>query len=399
MCCVAPRQTLFYDHACKPAQNDMTVRMIRQIVASVDDEASGPSYSVTSLAASLRRRGLDSAVMAVGRRPSEPGLQVFEQQFIGLPVAKRLMTSRGLSRAIDKAAEQGAVLHSHGLWLMPNLYPARAVQRHGVTLVVSPRGMLGEVPLEFSARRKRLLWALAQRRALELAACFHATSFEEAEDIRRAGLTAPVAVIPNGIDIPAGAPAAGARTVLHLGRLHPKKGIDQLIAAWVRVADRHPDWALRIVGPSEIGCRAELEAQVHDLRAPRVTFDGPLFGADKLAAYRTAGLFVLPTLNENFGMVVAEALAAGIPAICTKGAPWAGLETEGCGWWTDHGPEPMAAALDAALALPDAERAAMGARGRSWMARDFGWDGVASQMAQVYAWCLGQVDRPGCVVT
>jgi len=377
----------------------LTLPMLRQIVASVDDEAAGPSYSVTSLSAALRRQGLDSGVLAVGQRAPGPGLEVFAQDCARVPVANRLWLSCGLARAVDEAAAQGAVLHGHGLWLMPNILPARAARRHGVPLVVSPRGMLGPEALAFSATRKRVVWALAQRRALEAVACFHATAQSEVEDIRRAGLAAPIAVIPNGIDIPDSVAAPGARTVLHLGRLHPKKGIDRLVAAWARVAARHPDWRLRIVGPSEIGCREALEAQIQELRAPRVDFDGPLFGAAKQDAYRAAGLFVLPTLNENFGMVVAEALAAGIPVICTKGAPWQGLETERCGWWTDHGPEPMAAALGTALALPDAERAAMGARGRAWMTRDFGWAGVASQMAQVYAWCLGQGDRPDFVVT
>lgn len=371
----------------------------RQIVASVDDEASGPSYSVTALAAALGRAGHDSAVMAVGRCALEAGLEVYPQDLSRLPVAKRLMISRALVRAVEAAARQGAVLHMHGLWLAPNIHPARAARRHGVPLVASPRGMLGAEAFAFSARRKRLVWALGQRHALEMAACFHATAQSEAEDIRCAGLTAPVAVIPNGIDIPGGDPEPGARTALHLGRLHPKKGIDRLVTAWARVAERHPDWRLRIVGPSEIGYRDTLERQVQELGAPRVVFDGPLYGTDKLVAYQQAGLFVLPTLNENFGMVVAEALAAGIPAICTKGAPWSGLEAERCGWWVDHGPDAMAVALDAALELPDAERMAMGARGRDWMARDFGWDGIAKRMATVYAWCLGQGDQPDCVVT
>ncbi|KHQ50160.1 glycosyltransferase [Mameliella alba] len=373
--------------------------LCRHIVASVDDEASGPTYSVTALAAGLQVHHVDCAVMAVGRRRPEPGLEIFAQDLTRLPVVNRFVISGALSRALDTAGKQGAVLHSHGLWLMPNIYPARAARRHGVPLVVSPRGMLGPEALAFSRNRKRVIWALGQRRALETAACFHATAWSEVEDIRRAGLAAPVAVIPNGIDIPEGTAETSARTVLHLGRLHPKKGIDRLVAAWARVAERHPDWRLRIVGPSEIGCREALERQVHDLGAPRVDFDGPLFGSEKRAAYRQAGLFVLPTLNENFGMVVAEALATGIPAISTKGAPWQGLETERCGWWVDHGPEPLAAALDAALALPDAERALMGARGRDWMRRDFGWDGIAARMAQVYAWCLGQGERPDCVVT
>jgi glycosyltransferase involved in cell wall biosynthesis len=344
---------------------------VRQIVASVDEEAAGPSYSVLALSAALRALGHDCTVLAAGRRAPAPGLEIFAQDMAAVPVADRLMMSRGLARAVDAAAGQGAVLHAHGLWLAPNLYPARAARRHGVPLLVSPRGMLASEALAFSRTRKRVVWALGQRGALETAACFHATAESEVQDIRRAGLTAPVAVIPNGIDIPAGDPAPGARTVLHLGRLHPKKGIDRLVAAWVRVADRHPDWRLRIVGPSEVGYREELERQVRDLHARRVMFEGPLFGSDKLGAYRQSGLFVLPTLNENFGLVVAEALAAGIPVISTKGAPWSGLVAERCGWWVDHGADAMEAALDAALSLPDAE---------------------------LYAWCLGKGDRPDYVV-
>lgn len=371
----------------------------RQIVASVDDESAGPSYSVVALAAALGRQGSDSAVMAVGRRAPEAGLQVVPQDMVHVPGASRLMLSRALVGAVDTAAKQGAVLHGHGLWLMPNIYPARAARRHGVPFVVSPRGMLGPEALTFSAKRKKVVWILMQRRALQTAQCFHATSDAEYKDIRRTGLLAPIAVIPNGIDIPLGPPKPGGRTVLHLGRLHPKKGIDRLVAAWAQVAPRHPDWRLRIVGPSEIGCREALERQVRYLGAPRVVFDGPLFGAEKLRAYQQAGLFVLPTLNENFGMVVAEALAAGTPVISTKGAPWQGLETERCGWWVEHGPDAIAAALEEGLALSDAQRAAMGARGRAWMARDFGWDGIAAQMAEVYAWCLGRGQRPSCVVT
>jgi glycosyltransferase involved in cell wall biosynthesis len=375
------------------------VKMIRQIVASVDDEAAGPSYSVTALGAALRRRGLDSDVMAVGRRPAERGQQIFRQDMARVPAANRLVASAGLARALDGAARQGAVLHSHGLWLLPNIYPACAARRHQVPLVISPRGMLAVEALAFSPTRKRVFWAAIQRHALQAACCFHATSMSECEDIRRAGLTAPVAVIPNGIQIPEGNPTPGARTVLHLGRLHPKKGISRMVSAWARVAHVHPNWRLRIVGPSELNHRAELEEQVRELGVPRVDFNDPLFGADKWDAYRHAGLFVLPTLNENFGMVVAEALAAGVPTISTRGAPWAGLETERCGWWVDHGPDALAVALDAAMSLPDIERAAMGARGRSWMHRDFGWDGIAARMAEVYDWCLGQGDRPDCVMT
>ena len=376
----------------------MAPSIIRQIVASIDNEAAGPSYSVTALSKALTRQGHDSATMAVGRRELEAGLEIYPQDLLRVPLANRLMSSHGLKRAVYLAAAKGAVLHMHGLWLLPNFYPAGAARRYGVPLIVSTRGMLGLKALAFSRKRKQVVWALAQKRAVQMAACFHATAETEVEDIRRAGLSAPVAVISNGIDIQESALTTGARTVLYLGRLHPIKGIDQLVAAWSRVAERHPAWQLRIAGPSEFGCKEALERQVRELAVPRVHFEGPLYGPDKLEAYRQAGLFVLPSLNENFGMVVAEALAAGTPVISTKGAPWAGLETEGCGWWVDHGWEPLVSALCAALALPDEERMAMGARGQAWMARDFGWDRIAARMAEVYAWCRGQGDRPDCVV-
>lgn len=376
-----------------------------QIVASLANEAAGPSYSVRRLAESLAERGMRSEVLSVGERASDIGSErVFPARLSHAPVVGRLLVSPALRAAVAEAAADGAVLHNHGLWLMPNVYPGLIAKHQGTPLIVSPRGMLGPAALQFSRLKKKVFWNIAQGPALRTVSCLHATAPEEAEDIRAFGLRAPIAVIPNGIDVPQERirkrprPSGEPRTLLHLGRIHPKKGIDRLLRAWARVEPAHPDWNLRIVGPDEGGHTNSLRNLARQIQLKRVTFDGPLYASEKQAAYEQADLFVLPTLNENFGMVVAEALANGIPAICSKGAPWAGLETERCGWWIDHGPEPMAAALDTALGLPDAERAAMGARGRAWMARDFGWDGIADRMAQVYAWCLGRGDRPGCVV-
>jgi glycosyltransferase involved in cell wall biosynthesis len=373
--------------------------LCRHIIASIDNEAAGPSYSVTSLSSSLRRNGVDSAVLTVGVRKSGEGLDIFGQDMTRLPVVSRLKFSSNLTNAINASAKQGAVLHSHGLWLMPNITPALAAKRFGAPLVVSPRGMLGTEALEFSSIRKKLVWAIAQRGALSLAKCFHATSEAESDDIRRMGLRSPIAVIPNGIDIPLGDPSTNSRTILHLGRIHPKKGIDQLISAWANIAKYYPDWKLRIVGPSEARYKETLERQVYNGLVPRVQFDDALYGEAKWQAYRDAGLFVLPTLNENFGMVVAEALAAGVPVICTKGAPWRGLDTKGCGWWVDHGQEPLATALGKALALPDVGRTDMGLRGREWMRSDFGWNAIANQMAELYLWCTGTGERPKCIAT
>jgi glycosyltransferase involved in cell wall biosynthesis len=259
--------------------------------------------------------------------------------------------------------------------------------------------MLGGAALRFSRMRKALFWQVLQGPAVRRAACFHATSRQEYEDIRAYGLTQPVAIIPNGIDLPEPdnkktTTDATDRVVLSLGRIHPKKGLDRLVHAWAKVEAAHPGWRLRIVGPAELGHDAELKALAATLKLGRVWIEPALYGEEKFVAYREADFFVLPTLNENFAMTVAEALAAETPVISTKGAPWAGLEVQRCGWWIDHGIEPLAEALSRAMVLPRAELRAMGMRGRAWMASEFGWDAIAGRMVAVYAWLAGKTAPP-----
>ena len=180
----------------------------------------------------MAANGATVDLMTAGRpRHSEEGrfrVRVYPHDLARVPGVRTLYLSRGLDAALGKAVA-GAVLHVHGLWSMPTIYPARHARRHGAPLVQSPRGMLAPAALAFSASKKKLFAALAQRRALQAVSCFHATSWEEVADIRAYGLDAPVAVIPNGIDIPAldadtSRNPAAPRTLLYLGRLHPIKG-------------------------------------------------------------------------------------------------------------------------------------------------------------------------------
>jgi glycosyltransferase involved in cell wall biosynthesis len=182
-----------------------------------------------------------------------------------------------------------------------------------------------------------------------------------------------------------------------LGRIHPKKGLDRLVRAWARLEAAYPEWRLRIVGPDEQGHAGELIALASELGARHVSVEKPVVGDAKIAAYQQADLFMLPTLNENFAITVAEALAAGTPVIATKGAPWQGLAHEGCGWWIDHGVEPLMAALAKAMTMRREALQAMGAKGRAWMARDFSWDRVARDMLDVYRWLALRGEPPRTV--
>ena len=384
------------------------VRIV-QIVTSIENEAAGTTVVVKRLAQSLATLGKEVELLSVGDAASADAgalrTRSFDAQFTKLAVVGPLKFSRGLSAALDIAASNGAVLHNHGLWRMPNLYPCWAAMRHNSRLICSTHGMLANTALKYSPVSKAVFSATLQRRALTAVSCFHVTSHQELEEIRAYGLDAPVAVIPNGVDIPALDPQSrsafrGAiqRTMLYVGRLHPIKGLDRMLHAWARVEALHPDWRLRFVGPSDGGHGEELKGLAVSLGLKRVVFEEGLYGEAKHAAYREANIFVLPSLNENFGMVVAEALANGTPVISTKGAPWQGLVERSCGWWVDHGVEPLSATLVQAMAMPPAALRAMGLEGRAWMARDFSWARVAADMIDVYRWCASQGERPDTVI-
>ena len=196
---------------------------IVHVVPSVDAEASGPSYSVPRLCEAFGTMGHDVKLLTVGAGAALAG--VFPHR--RYPISRlfgRFYASPALRSALFEAARDADILHGHSLWLMPNVYPAAAARRWGKPLVMSPRGTLSAVSLSRSRWQKRAFWTLLQGPAVRSAACLHATSEQEYRDIRRAGLRQPVAVVPNGVDVPQTVerkPSAGQRTLLYLGRLAP----------------------------------------------------------------------------------------------------------------------------------------------------------------------------------
>jgi len=378
------------------------------VIAGLDPAHGGPSYTVPRLCRALAVAGAKARLLSVARAErcdigvDDDDDRCFPWNWARVPVVRHLRCSAGLARALHELAPKADVIHNHGLWLMPNMDAGRAALLARKPFIVAPRGMLAPAALAFSRLKKRVVWTLLQGEVVRRAACIHATSEQEHDEIRDFGLNNPVAIVPNGIDLPEpgtrpiSSPGAG-RVVLALGRIHPKKGLDRLVRAWARLEAVHPDWRLRIVGPDELGHAGELVALAAQLKARRVFVEKSVAGEAKVAAYQQADLFVLPTLNENFGITVAEALAAGTPVIATKGAPWRALQSEGCGWWIDHGVEPLAAALDNAMLITRETLQAMGAKGRAWMARDFSWDRVARDILEVYRWLAARGEPPGTV--
>jgi glycosyltransferase involved in cell wall biosynthesis len=266
------------------------------------------------------------------------------------------------------------------------------VQRSRRTpLIISPHGMLERWALAHHPLRKRAALAAYQLWCLKTAKAFHATSPDEAENIRRLGLRQPIAVVGNGVEGPPQGfmPApSGIRRALFLSRLHPKKGVLELIAAWKQV---HPKgWCLRIVGPDEGGYRQKIVAAIGESGAGGSIelFDG-VDDAEKWRHYAQAELFILPTFSENFGLVIGEALACGIPVITTTEAPWKSIADRGCGWVIDPTVGAIADVLRAATSLPTEALRCMGAKGRIWIPQEYSWEQIASKMYQLYVWVGG----------
>jgi glycosyltransferase involved in cell wall biosynthesis len=366
------------------------------VIPSIHERASGPTYSVTRLCDSLLANGETVSLAALNCAPLDHELPSYARLFSMGFGPRRLGRSPALHRWLTRECAEGTpcLLHNHGMWQMNAIYPAWTAAKSNVPLVWSPRGTLSEWALAQKAHRKRAFWQLFQRHALQRTTCFHATAESEYQDLRRLGFKQPIAIIPNGIDIPSAASerhATRTRTLLFLSRLHPGKGVQDLLKAWSAIESSFPDWRLRIVGDDgghrgTYGFRDRLVSLAQSLRLTSVAFSGPLYGDSKASAFREASLFVLPTFSENFGVVIAEALSHGTPVITTTGAPWAGLHQHDAGWWIDIGVEPLRACLQEAMTLSPSELAAKGARGRQWMKRDFSWHTIGQRMLETYRW-------------
>lgn len=295
-----------------------------------------------------------------------------------------------------------AVVHVHGLWTPFEWRACTYARRAGVPLIMSPHGMLEPWALRHKRLKKWLAWRLYQRRWLARADLLVVNSWNEYRTVRSIGLKTPVAVIENGVDI-SSFDQATVRTdtrkcVLFLSRLSPVKGIFDLLEAWSRLPADH-GYELRLYGPADPGYAEQIDAAIKRLAlGGSVKLKGPVFGAEKWQTYKNADVFVLPSYSENFGIVIAESLLAGLPVITTRATPWEGLEEERLGWLVENDPGQLADTLQAAMQLSDAQRQQMGLRAAAYARAHFLWPDIIDKYAETYAWITGaRAQRPAWV--
>lgn len=360
----------------------------------------GPIRSVHALARALSERGHDvhvytSSVDGPNDLPVRHGeavdLDGVHVRYFRVPCVRRLYWCPTLASALRRQIDDFDVVHLHSVFLWPTWAAARIARQAGVPYVLSPRGMLGSEVIRRKSRLVKTAWIrLIEQRTLREAAAVHVTAEIERSEVQGLGLSTPrIHSIPNGVSWPAshGGLAEGPfhdierPYALFLSRIDAKKGLDRLIAAWKWV----PELTLIIAGNDERGYRAHLERLAAANRVEsRVRFVGMVSDEHKWALYEHAAMFVLPSYSENFGNVVAEAMAMGCPVIVTPEVGLASLVREsGAGLVVDGAPRALAESIRALL-QDASRRRLMGERGRCTARQQLSWKSAASRMETLY---------------
>lgn len=407
------------------------------ITSSVSRSAGGLFESVRRLVQELSLIPMDVSVLGVSDEFTE--LDISDWKPICVYASKPVLHRQfGYSPNFLKFLDlhNPDLIHSHGIWTYSSVATRTFSSRNKVPYMISPHGMVDPWALKNSYWKKIPAYYLYERSHLTGANCLRALCDSEAASFRKFGLKNPIAIIPNGIDMPAVEqvetrvrarnPGLNRRKLLFLGRIHPKKGLSNLIKAWDKICkfsesgERHPQWQLVIAGWEQGGHQDELKKLCAELalsvwvREPSankispselvpdtedVVFYGPAFGRDKEELLQLADAFILPSFSEGLPMAVLEAWAYGIPVVMTPecnipegfaagGAIKIGTDTTS-----------IAEGIDRLLSMNDPDLKSMGAKGRELVKERFTWKTVAGQMSEVYEWILGGGEMPGCVIT
>jgi glycosyltransferase involved in cell wall biosynthesis len=323
------------------------------------------------------------------------------------PIAgpQRLGYSPEMVRALSVADHD--LLHLHGLWRFPSNVAKQWRRRTRRPTIISTAGMLDEWSLKRSWTKKQIIRWFYEDKNLQEATVLHANSHAEALAIRKFGLVNPIAVIPNGVELPEldnelPPRCDGRKTLLFLGRIHPKKGLQELVQAWALVRGRYPalyeDWKLAIAGWDDGGHLAQIESLAAKLElGSHISFLGPVFGDEKASLLRHAHAFVLPSHGEGMPIAVLEACSFALPAFITAECNLTECFDADAAIEISTRPAEIAETFVSRL-MDQAFLRRVGANSRSLVETRYRLSSVVDRMIEVYEWALGASRRPSFVL-
>jgi len=350
---------------------------VLHITNSIDKSSGGPSRSVPQTCIELASLGIDIELLT---QESADMVDLHDTAHLSVRFKNIwdlfLFGSRMSAKEID-------LIHLQHIWNPYIQVMAFWAFQKKIPYIITPRGMLEPWIMAHNPWKKKIALLLYQRRAFERAAHIHSTAQMEAANIKALGFSNLITIIPNGIDLSEvrkKKTVYGSKKMVFLSRIHPKKGIELLLEAWRNTDTK--DCMLEIAGNGDLDYIKTLTQSAEDLK--NVRFVGPQYGEAKWDFLRSADVMILPTYSENFGIVVAEALAVGLPVITTKGTPWEDLETYQCGWWIELSVSNLKRSLEEVMTVPADKMRSMGTNGRLLVKDKYDIKAVAKNIYELY---------------
>jgi glycosyltransferase involved in cell wall biosynthesis len=284
------------------------------------------------------------------------------------------------------------LIHLHGMWSSFLAIAAFIANKRDITLLISPHGNLEPWALRYKYYKKFLAMKIYQGAILRSASLFVVNSEQESYNLQKLGFQQPIAVIPNGVNVDILVPnmlQTKFKTFLFMSRIHPVKGLLDLVEAWSLV--KRSGWRVIVAGPDVGGHQSKVEDLIRKKGLENdFEFRGFVNGAQKKLCFDQADIFILPSYSENFGIVIAEALANELPVITTTATPWPDLVKQKCGWWVKPGISGISSAMHDAMSLEPESLKQMGYRGRQLVITNYSWKKIGTTIKAVNEWVLNK---------
>ena len=364
---------------------------------SLDTNSGGPAMSTYNTLYGLQKLGVEVGVIMYPLSPNGRlrGTEV-PVHIAKAPVEPKLSFSFSYKDEIRSLGECD-IYHAQGVWQYPTYAIADVAKEKKKPYLITPRGMLYPQDIAKSNKFfKMLSLKIRLLRDLNQAVCVHVTCEDEMVHCRQLGVTSPVAIIPNPVEIK-DYPYQKTDDVFrlgYLGRLSPRKNVQGLIYAFAELGEEAQKAELLIIGGGDEAYERFLKSEVERLGLQNVRFVGFLSGEEKDRAIASCSVLAMPSEFENLGNVILEGLVRGIPCIATQGAPWKELETHRCGWWVEYSHTAITDAVRKALHTPVEDLQEMGKNGRKLMESAYSIEAVAHKMKELYQWILKKGDKP-----
>ena len=378
---------------------------ILHVTPSLAQTWGGPSRVIKELTESLYSKGIHNTICATtGQRVGS----VVDSDIMELKSNTRLVPTQVLStfwtgyssrlpKTLLDEIKLHDVVHIHELWHFPHFAAYVGAKKADKPYCISTHGHLSQWALGHKKFRKKIYMSVFQKRAIAQASALHAITQEEAQHIRRLGVSTDIHLIPNGIhtnydaepvdtsDFLTSYPSLREKPVLlFLGRIHPIKGLDLLTEAFELVLKRYPEIQLVIAGPDENGYKQHIEDLLKRNKTyPNCVFTGMLSEKDKLKALKLADILVLPSYSEVMGIATLEGMEAGLPVVITEGCQFPEIAETGAGLVVRHSPKSLSDAILYLLDNPKI-RLKMGKIGQRLVSQTYNWDHISDLYIDLY---------------